>query len=518
MATIGKNILENLTTGMYADSKVIYREYVQNACDQIDKAVELGIIDREQAEVFISIKEDERFISVEDNATGVKEADFVAQLGDIANSDKKVGVDKGFRGIGRLCGLAYCKTLVFSTSYKGETKGSKMVFDAKKMREMLSSPVKYTVDDILNAIVSTEKFPEEQEKHYFKVEMIDINHENTDLLDKQLVSDYLSFVAPVPYVSSFYHRDAIYEHAANLHFKIDEYNIRVNGDPILKRYKNRLYDATGKVYDNIVDVGFKDFADADGNLLAWMWYGISRFEKAIPKAANPMYGFRLRQGNIQIGDNTAGAKFFKEDRGNSYFVGEIFAVSKKLVPNSQRNYFNESVERIELETQLKQFFYDTLHKLYHVASDTKSDYKKLEAYTDTVSKYQEKSRKGFIDGSEKAQMEAELETAKKRKEEAERRLARYKESGAGSEAEQRVRKAIEQKYEDKKTTQRAEDAEKAVSKVTEGGSKTKYFTDNLSKLDRNKRKLVQQIMAIVRRIVSKEVADQIQEAIEKEFR
>lgn len=46
MATIGKNILENLTTGMYADSKVIYREYVQNACDQIDKAVELGIIDR----------------------------------------------------------------------------------------------------------------------------------------------------------------------------------------------------------------------------------------------------------------------------------------------------------------------------------------------------------------------------------------------------------------------------------------------------------------------------------------
>ena len=58
--------------------------------------------------------------------------------------------------------------------------------------------------------------------------MTDINHENTDLLDKQLVSDYLSFVAPVPYVSSFYHRDAIYEHAANLHFKIDEYNIRVD--------------------------------------------------------------------------------------------------------------------------------------------------------------------------------------------------------------------------------------------------------------------------------------------------
>ena len=498
MATIGKNILENLTTGMYADSKVIYREYVQNACDQIDKAVELGIIDREQAEVFISIEEDERFISVEDNATGVKEADFVAQLGDIANSDKKVGVDKGFRGIGRLCGLAYCKTLVFSTSYKGETKGSKMVFDARKMREMLSSPVKYTVDDIMGAIVSTETFPEEQEKHYFKVEMIDINHENTDLLDKQLVSDYLSFVAPVPYVNSFHHRDAIYEHAASLHFKIDEYNVEVNGNPLFKKYQNRLYDITNatnkvkKAYDEISSVAFKDFVDSNGQLLAWMWYGVSRFEKAIPKAANPMCGLRVRQGNIQIGDNTTVAKFFKEERGNSYFV--------------------------EFETQLKKFFYDTLHKLYYMASATRNDYKKIEAYSTAVSKYQEKSQKGFIDINEKAQMEAEVEAARKRKEEAERRIARFKESGAGSEAEQRVRRAIEQKYEDQKTTQRAKDAEKAVSKVTAGGSKTKYFTDNLSKLDRSKRKLVQQIMAIIRRIVSKEVADQIQEAIEKEFR
>ena len=43
MATFGKNILDSLTTGMYSDSKVIYREYIQNACDQIDKAVDLGI-------------------------------------------------------------------------------------------------------------------------------------------------------------------------------------------------------------------------------------------------------------------------------------------------------------------------------------------------------------------------------------------------------------------------------------------------------------------------------------------
>ena len=142
MAKIGKNILENLTTGMYLDSKVAYREYVQNACDQIDKAIDSGIVTPELAEVAIFIDQKKRYVSIEDNATGVREKDFVAQLGDIANSDKKIGVDKGFRGIGRLCGLAYCRTLAFTTSYEGETVASRMSCDAKLMREMLISDKK----------------------------------------------------------------------------------------------------------------------------------------------------------------------------------------------------------------------------------------------------------------------------------------------------------------------------------------------------------------------------------------
>ena len=305
MIKIGKNILENLTTGMYSDSKVAYREYVQNACDQIDKAVESGIVAPEVAEVAIFIDKEKRYVSIEDNATGVPEKDFVSQLGDIANSDKKLGVDKGFRGIGRLCGLAYCRTLVFTTSYAGESVYSQMRFDAKLMREKLSSNKKYTVDEILGAIISTETGKEESDKHFFKVELIDINHENTDLLDDVKVRAYLSFVAPVPYSNKFLFRDEIYKHAENLDFIIDEYKVTVNGAQLFKEYKDRLYqgtDSSKKAYDEIFDVAFKEFYN-EKQLIAWAWYGLSRFEKAIPKALNPMYGFRLRQGNIQIGDN-----------------------------------------------------------------------------------------------------------------------------------------------------------------------------------------------------------------------
>ena len=38
---IGKNVLESLTRSMYADIRCVYREYIQNAADQIDAAKEI---------------------------------------------------------------------------------------------------------------------------------------------------------------------------------------------------------------------------------------------------------------------------------------------------------------------------------------------------------------------------------------------------------------------------------------------------------------------------------------------
>ena len=154
MATVGKNILDNLTTGMYSDSKVIYREYIQNACDQIDLAISRGILDANEGNVDIFIDTKKRYISIKDNATGVRESDFIEDVGDIANSNKEIGKNKGFRGIGRLCGLAYCKTLKFTTSYLDENVKSIMTCDAQKMRKMLVENKKYTLDEIWDEIIT----------------------------------------------------------------------------------------------------------------------------------------------------------------------------------------------------------------------------------------------------------------------------------------------------------------------------------------------------------------------------
>lgn len=121
-AVFGASILETLTTGMYKDPIIIYREYIQNACDAIDQAVREGLYEEQrQGSVHLFVDRDRRYVAIEDNGAGVPAAKFRRTVGDIANSSKEADKDKGFRGIGRLAGLAYCKRLVFTTRAAGES-------------------------------------------------------------------------------------------------------------------------------------------------------------------------------------------------------------------------------------------------------------------------------------------------------------------------------------------------------------------------------------------------------------
>lgn len=93
-----------------------------------------------------------------------------------------------------------------------------------------------------------------------------------------------------------------------------------------------------------------------------------------------MRGLRVRSGNIQLGNDDVLKDLFKEPRGNYYFVGEVFAASKELIPNSQRDYFNENKMRVLFEDLLREYFFDVLHKLYYEANRVKNDYKRQEEY------------------------------------------------------------------------------------------------------------------------------------------
>ena len=117
---IGKDILELVTSAMYTSPLTIYREYIQNSSDAIELAEEQKILKNiNDGRIDININVNERTIKVRDNGAGVDKNKFSKILTSFGNSPKRGTKARGFRGIGRLAGLAYCQELVFrSTSVK----------------------------------------------------------------------------------------------------------------------------------------------------------------------------------------------------------------------------------------------------------------------------------------------------------------------------------------------------------------------------------------------------------------
>jgi molecular chaperone HtpG len=238
--TIGKDVIESLTLGMYEDSRVIYREYVQNAADQIDKAVKLELLpSRIEGEIWIQIDKAKRTISIEDNATGI-EAEKVAEiLRNIAKSTKERGVDKGFRGIGRLGGLGYCDTLIFETSYAGESIKSKMFWNAKELKNIINNRKgKEEAAEVIDAVTTLVTEKELPEKRYFKVTLENVS--NDVLLDKQAIREYLQMIAPVSLHPRFIFGTKISDELKKENLSIDEYKIYLNADQIFKAYTDNL--------------------------------------------------------------------------------------------------------------------------------------------------------------------------------------------------------------------------------------------------------------------------------------
>ena len=535
----GANILDNLTTGMYTDSRVIYREYIQNACDSIDAAVKDGLLKPNKGAVEIYTDDSSRTITIRDNGTGISARTFRKTLGNIANSDKTLGESKGFRGIGRLCGLAYCETLVFSSKISGENTISLMKCDAKQMRQLINEnqsqrDVKLSASEVLDRIISFDaKESKDSSGHWFEVELINVNAENHELLDRESVIDYLSFVAPVPFNKNFSYRAAIYDYVQKHQYPLDEYVIKVNGEQIFKDY--RTYVKTSKGEDHIFQVQFHEIYDDNNEVIAWLWYGLRNFQAVIDKDS-PQRGLRLRKENIQIGDEDALQRLFKEDRGAHYFIGEVHAISHDLIPNSQRDYFNENQMRNIFERETTQYFVDTLHKLYHAGNDFSAAVDKIDVYVKRRKEYERKKQNGdYIDDHQRKEAEAKLDNAKKSAEEAKKKIAnvanRYK-----GDPDSPIFKVVSRIAKERNATSYIMSNEKdggdstlerendpyvdsqEKSQKDDKPKKKQWWTDRLTSVPKNDRKLITRVLRIVRKYVDETTMKKILDKIEEDFK
>ena len=437
----GKNVIETLSEGMYDNPLFLYREYVQNAADAIDAAVEAGVLEKDEGQIQVTIDSDKRQVVFLDNGIGIARRNVPAMLANIGNSQKDRFKNKGFRGIGRLGGLGYCRIVRFEASVKGESVRSVLEWDAEALHAILiDQREQIDAGELIKRITTVRTEKANIDEHFFRVSLIDILETSDDLLDVEDVRKYLSMVAPVPFDYQRFRFVSEIETfiKENRLPRLHEYQVYLNGDEIRKGYATPLVIDGGTKTVDVLNVMCRLLKYND-KTVGWCWFCVSRFEGVLPKACWQRC-IRLRKSNIQIGEADClsnhpkrGQALWKEDRGNNYFMGEIHALDERLIPNSRRDYFNQDVACREFEAALAEEFLQ-LHSLYHKASEIRSSAQIIQRANDELKAFQEKDRtKGFFDTKERERERCRVVEQVKKAEKASVGLDRMRKSLAAHE-------------------------------------------------------------------------------------
>jgi molecular chaperone HtpG len=338
---IGKDVLELLTSAMYIDPLTIYREYIQNSVDAIDEAVAAELYaGRSQPKIEVLLDPQNRTARIRDNGVGIKRSLFRRRLTSLGASAKRGTRARGFRGVGRLCGLAYCQQLVMRTKALDDDVVSELSWDCRQLRERLRDHAfSGDLSELVNRAASMTSrpckgFPE----HFFEVELVNVVRQKNDLLlNEEAVGRFISQVAPVPFDDNFAFGQDI--SALLREYKISSsYNISVNAVKTFRPHTNEFPLWNG-LSDRFTDLesfqipGMVDGTVAVGWILHHGYYG------SLPDRLN-VRGLRARIGNIQVGGEAIFEHLFPERRFNAWTVGEVHMLSDRfLIPNGRRDDF-----------------------------------------------------------------------------------------------------------------------------------------------------------------------------------
>ena len=353
---IGKDILELLSNAMYVEPLTIYREYLQNSADSFDEAVKCGLFEnQEQGRVDIKIDPINRNVRIIDNGVGLSKKDFEKRMTAFGASKKRDTDARGFRGVGRLAGIAYCRELIFRTKLKEESEVLQLKWDCKVLKSiLLDSNHKGSLSDVVKDVVSISSitggnYPE----HFFEVEMKSIvKHKKDNLLDPDTIDHYIAQVAPVPFSPHFSYSEKITSSLKD-HIALSNMNVFIDDreSPVYRLHRDRfnVSDVVQDTFKGELDCFTISGVSGDVGAIGWILH--HNYLGAIsPKSG--IKGFRIRSGNIQVGEDNLLDELFLETRFNSWTVGEIHVIDKNIKPNGRRDNFEQNIHFLNLLNQL----------------------------------------------------------------------------------------------------------------------------------------------------------------------
>lgn len=352
---IGAFVLETLTLGMYGEPRHTLREYVQNSFDAIRAAQRTRFL-RGRGKVTISIDTDS--IVIRDNGLGVRADQAWKTLTSVGASKKDRQRDAGFRGIGRLAGMAYCDELIFRTSFPGETILTTVRFDCEKLLKAMS-PDEGGDIELARLLSRSIRFDAEEDAadaadHFFEVTMRGLSNAPDSLTDATEVRQYLSETVPVNFEAGWEWRERIeadYKSYFGIPLETVDVFVKSDGDTkqVLKPYGNSYEHAKGTMELRTVDF----YSGENGRY--WGWVG--RLSESAAVTDWQTRGLRIRVRNIQVDGTELFEKMFTQvkpsyGRFSSYYVGEVHIDAEQVVPNARRDDFEETSQWLDIKSSL----------------------------------------------------------------------------------------------------------------------------------------------------------------------
>ncbi|HEY4940645.1 MAG TPA: ATP-binding protein [Rhizomicrobium sp.] len=349
---IGKDVIELLTSGMYVSPISIYREYVQNAADAIDefRRDKLG---QPHGTIAIDINYSNRSVSIRDDGAGLSGNDAANTLTSIGGSKKWGTKARGYRGVGRLSGLAYCRELEFRTKRVGETATTSITWDCRLLRaQLVSRAFDGDLRRLIADAVSVRREPNRSSgEHFFEVHLRDVSRLKNDMLmNESMIATFLGQVAPVPFSPHF-------RFAAEIESRLSEIgrsppiHLTVSGTRVFRPHQDEMVAASSSRSVKITEVEHIEMVDNDGGVAAVGWLAHHGYERGIPEGLG-VRGLRARIGDLQIGDSNLFDQAFREPRFNGWCIGDIHIVDQRIAPNGRRDNFEVDHHYYNLMVQL----------------------------------------------------------------------------------------------------------------------------------------------------------------------
>ena len=343
---VGMDVLEILSSSMYVNPLSIFREYVQNATDAIDDAVDLGLLPFiNDGLIEINLDHIDRRVVIRDNGKGLSNKDFPARMLSFGASEKRGTDARGLRGVGRLSGLGYVQQLLFRSRAKGDTGVMEAMWDGRVVKRMLASTDRATdLRTIVREAVTLKWLdPEDYPAHFFEVELVKPRRiANDRFLNELEIESFIGQVCPCPFSPEFSFGREIAALLAPHGRAGKSYNIHINGaeELVYRPYRDEVvYSDTKKAALRNLK-SFK-IESIDGDIAAVGWLVNHDYQGAIP-VSQGVRGLRARLGNIQVGHDRLFHEIFPEDRFCSWAIGEVHVLDARVVPNGRRDEFESN--------------------------------------------------------------------------------------------------------------------------------------------------------------------------------